>query len=272
MIRVIKAEIAKHLRRPAFRVGAALVALLVLLNYGISLLEIIFPSIAPASGVNVAVLYPDQFVNDVTGAAPLSGAIAMIVGGLMAGSDYTWGSFKTALTQRAGRLTTALGRIVAYVLFTAVLTLIIFAVGAASSMVVALYEGHAIAWPASTDILKGFGAIWLVISVSGTLGVALGTLFRQAAAAVGVGLVYGLALQVLVVRFIAGINNGAYKWVADLFEGQNSTALLHSFTSPAFGPVPPPDITASRAALVLVVYVAAYVIATSALVWRRDVA
>jgi ABC-2 type transport system permease protein len=271
MISVIKAEVRKHSRRPAFRVGAALVGLLVAFAYGLGLAQVIFPSLAPRNGFNVFTLYPDQFVNNVTGAAGLSAAIAMVVGALTAGSDYSWGTLKTALTQRAGRLTTICGRIVAYLLFTCALTLIIFAVGAASSTIVALYEGHAISWPAATYVLKGFGAIWLVLSVSGTLGLALGTLFRQPAAAVGLGLVYGLALQVLVVGFIAGINGGAYKWIADLFEGQNSTALLHQFTSPAFGPAPAPDLAAGRAVLVLLAYVSIYVVATAALVRQRDV-
>jgi ABC-2 type transport system permease protein len=272
MISVIKAEFRKHLRRPAFRVGAALVLLLVALNYGIGLAELIWPSIAPRGGIDVQALYPDQFVNSATGAAGLSAAIAMIVGALMAGSDFSWGTFKTALTQRPGRLTTAVGRIAAYAAYTALLTLIVLAASGAFSVVVAMYESHAIGWPAVIDVAKGFGAIWLVITTSGALGIALGTLFRQPAAAVGVGLVYGLALQVLVVRFIAGINDGAYKWIADLFEGQNTTALLRSFAPPTLGPAQqPPDITPERAVFVLLAYVAVYIALTAGLVRQRDV-
>jgi ABC-2 type transport system permease protein len=272
MIGVIKAEIRKYVRRPAFRVGAALVALLVSVAYGIGLLGLINSSVAPRGGVNVAQLYPDQFVVYATGAAAITGAIAMIVGALTLGSEYSWGTFKTALTQRAGRFTTIGGRVVGYLLYTGVLTLIIFVLSAAWSIVVAQYESHAISWPAAFDVVKGFGAIWLVISVSGTLGVFLGTLFRQPAAAVGVGLVYGLALQVLVVRFIASISNGAYKWVADLFEGQNTGALLQSFSPPpAVGQISKADISAERAVLVLCVYIAVYVVATAVLVRQRDV-
>jgi ABC-type transport system involved in multi-copper enzyme maturation permease subunit len=270
MINVIKAEFRKNVRRPAFRVGSALVGFLVAFAYGIGLAGVINPSLAPRGGVNLLTLYPDQFVNNVTGVAGLSAAIAMVVGALTAGSEFSWGTFKTALTQRAGRLTTISGRVISFLVFTGALTLVIFAVGAASSVVVALYEGHTITWPAAIDIVKGFGAIWLVLSVSGTLGVALGTLFRQPAAAVGAGLIYGLALQVIVVRFIAGINDGAYQWIANLFEGQNSTALLRTFTPPA-EPTPPSDIAAGTAVLVLLAYVALYIVATAALVRQRDV-
>ncbi len=265
MISVIKADLRKHWRRPAFRVGAALVALLVAVNYGIGLAELIWPSIAPQSGVDVDILYPANFVNNATGAAGLSSAIAMIVGALMAGSDYSWGTLKTALTQRAGRLTTVAGRLAAYFLYTALLALIILAMGVAGSVVVATYQSHPISWPAAIDIAKGFGALWLVLSVSGTLGIALGTLFRQPAAAVGAGLIYGLALQVLIVRFIAGINDGQLKWLANLFEGENSQALTRSFGGAATG-----DITPERAVLVLLAYIAIYVAATAALVRKRD--
>lgn len=265
MINVITAETRKNLRRPAFRVGAALVTLLVALNYGIGLAELIWPSIAPRGGLDVAILYPANFVNSAMGAAGLSSAIAMIVGALMAGSEFSWGTFKTALTQRAGRLEAVGGRIVAYLLYAATLTLIIFAMSVLGSTAVAVYESHSITWPAAIDIAKGFGAIWLMLSVSGTLGIALGTLFRQPAAAVGVGLLYGLALQVLIVRFIAGINGGQFKWFANLFEGENSTALQRSFGGPVS------DISAGRAVITLLVYVAAYVLITAALVRRRDV-
>ncbi len=62
-----------------------------------------------------------------------------------------------------------------------------------------------------------------------------------------------LAVEVLGVRFIDGLNNGAYKWVGNLFVGQNATALLQSFTSAAFGPSAPPTIAAHQAVLVLAV-------------------
>ena len=267
MISVIKAEFRKYVRRPAIRAVVALVALLVALNYGISLAGLIDPSFAPGTGIDVKALYPDQFVNEATGAVGIAAAMAMISGALMAGSDYTLGTLKTALTQRVGRLTTVAGRVTTYLLFTAFLTLVILGMSVAGSLIVASYEHHGVAWPVAVDVAKGFGAIWLALSTSGALGLFLGTLFRQPAVALGVGLVYGLALQVLVVQFVASINNGAYKWLADLFEGRNTNALMQSF-----GGVAHTDISATRAVTVLFVYIVLYVIATAALVRQRDVA
>ena len=271
MIRTIKAEFRKYVRRPAVLVGSGLTAALVGLNYGIGLYEALNPSVAPKGAAPITTLYPDQLVSTVVGAATLTAVIAMVVAALLAGTEYSWGTLKTSLTQRAGRLPTMRGRFVALLLWTASLTAIIFVVGALASLGIAAYEGHSIAWPSTSDIVKGFGAVWLVLSVSATLGTALGFLFRQPAAAVGVGLTYGLALQVIVVRFVGGLSNGAYKWLADLFEGQNSTALLHYFSAPSIGAAQAPDISEGRAVLVLCSYVAAYLIVAAAIVLRRDV-
>src|SRR5258708_195231 len=102
------------------------------------------------------------------------------------------------------------------------------------------------------DIAKGLGTIWLVFAVNGAIGLALGTLIRSSAAALGVGLIYVLAVEVLLVRFIDSLNNGTYQWIGNLFVNQNATALTQSFHSAAFGPSVAPSIGAGRARVVAV--------------------
>lgn len=272
MIRTIKAELRKNVRRPALLIGSAIVAGVVALVYAINFYEATHPSVAPRGAASILTLYPDQFVNAVMGAAfPLGAAVALVVGALVAGSEYSWGTFKTLLTQGPGRLSTVAGKVVAFQAWTAFVTLLIFAVGFIASLLVALYEGHTIAWPAGIDVAKGFGAIWLIIALNGAMGMALGVFFKQPAAALGVGLTYGLALQIVVVRFVDTLSNGAYKWIGNLFDGPNSTALAQQFTSPAFGRAPTPAIGASQAVLVLCAYVAFFIIVTAGLVRQRDV-
>jgi ABC-type transport system involved in multi-copper enzyme maturation permease subunit len=152
-----------------------------------------------------------------------------------------------------------------------IMTVVIFIVGAAYSIVIASVQGHTIAWPAAIDIVKGMGAIWLVLAVNGSLGMVLGALFRQSAAALGVGLIYVTVFQLIVVRFITSFSGGAYKSYANWFDGQNASALLQSFTSPAFGPSTPPAIGAEQAVLALVAYMAVFLIASAALLRQRDV-
>jgi len=273
MIATIKAEWRKNRFRPAFLVSSAVLAALVVFAYGTNWYLALHPSVGQRSGgVNILTLYPDQFVNNVMGAGfPIGAAIAIVIGALFAGSEYSWGTLKTLLTQRNGRLTTWIGRVVVFEVWMAILTVVLFAVGAASSVVVASFQGHAIAWPAMVDLGKGMATILLIFSVNGALGMALGTLFKNSAAALGVGLVYLLALQIILVRFIDSVNNGAYKWVGDLFDGQNSNALLNTFTSPAFGPSAPSSIGPETAVTVLFVYLAAFLVIAAGLLRQRDV-
>jgi len=271
MIATIKGEWRKNRFRPAFLVSSGIIAAIVVLVYGVNWYQALHPA-ADDRQVSLLTLYPDQFVNSVMGAGfPLGAAMAIVLGALIAGSEYSWGTMKTTLTQGPGRLTTWFGRVVVFAAWMAILTLILFAMGAAASVVVASFEGHAIAWPAAIDIAKGIGAIWLVFAVNGAIGLALGVLIRNSAAALGVGLIYVLAVEILAVGFIDSLNGGAYRWIGNLFVGQNATALLQSFTSPAFGRSLAPSIGAEQAVLVLAAYFAGLVIVAAALIRQRDV-
>ena len=272
MIATIKAEWRKNRVRPAFVVASGIVAAITALLYGLSWYQALNPGSAGRRSLSILTLYPDQFVNNVMGAAfPLGAAIAIVLGALVAGSEYSWGTMKTTLTQGPGRLTTWFGRVIAFEAWMGILTVILFVVGAASSMVVASFQGHTIAWPAMIDIAKGLGTIWLIFAVNGAIGLALGTLIRNSAAALGVGLIYVLAVEVIAVRFIDSISNGAYTWISNLLVNQNATALTQSFTSAAFGPSTAPSITAGQAVLVLFAYFAGLVIVAAALIRKRDV-
>src|SRR5207245_8952970 len=136
-------------------------------------------------------------------------------------------------------------------LWSAFRAIVLFVTGAVMSVVIASFQSHAITWPAVTDIVKGFGAIWLAFAVEGAIGLALGVLIRQSAAALGAGLIYIFAVELLAVRFIDSINNGTYQWIGNLFVGQYVNAVAQSFTSHAFGRTVAPAISAESAVLVL---------------------
>jgi ABC-2 type transport system permease protein len=275
MIATIKAEWRKSRFRPAFLISAGVMAGITILVYGVNWYLALHP-LATRGGdravVNFATLYPDQFVNNVMGAAfPIGAATAIVLGALFAGSEYGWGTVKTMFTQGPGRLTVWAGRLVVFAAWMLIITVVLFAVGAASSVVVALFQGQPISWPAATDLAKGIGAIWLILSVNGTIGLALGVVIRQPAAALGIGLTYILAVEVLAVRIINLINNGQFKNVTEQFVNQNATALTQSFTSPAFGRVTAPVVTADHAVLVLVLYGVGLAIVAAGFLRLRDV-
>jgi ABC-type transport system involved in multi-copper enzyme maturation permease subunit len=271
MIASIKAEWRKNRFRPAFLVSAGLIAGIVVLLYSAEWYQATHPG-GPREAVSILTLYPDQFVNNLMGAGfPLGAAMALVLGALIAGSEYSWGTLKTVFTQRPGRLATLTGRVVVFQAWMGIMTLIVFAAGAVYSVVIASFQGHTITWPAAIDMARGVGAIWLVLAVNGSLGMALGALFRQSAAALGAGLIYVLAFEIIAVRFIDTINNGAYKWIGNLFVNQNATALAQSFTSPAFGRAIAPAVTAEHAVLVLVAYGVGLLMVAAGLLRLRDV-
>jgi len=271
MIATIKAEWRKSRFRPAFLVSSGIIAGITVLIYSINWYLALHPG-STERVANILTLYPDQFVNFVMGAAfPLGAAMAIVVGALFTGSEFGWGTLKTTFTQGPGRLTVWAGRVVVFAAWMFIITLVLFGIGAASSVVVALFQGHALTWPAAVDVMKGMGAIWLIFFVNGAIGMAIGTLLRQPAAALGIGLIYVLAVEIVAVRFINLINNGAYKWLTEQFVNQNATALAQSFTSPAFGRTVAPAITAEHAVLVLAAYGMGLVIVAAGLLRLRDV-
>jgi ABC-type transport system involved in multi-copper enzyme maturation permease subunit len=272
MIPTIKAEWRKNRFRPAFLVASGFMGAMTVLAYGFIWYQAQHQTAGNMQPVSLASLFPDRFVSFVMGAGfPLGAALTIVLGGMVAGSEYSWGTTKTMLTQRPGRLTSWAGSVVVFAAWMGILTLVLFAVGAAGSLVVASFEGHSVTWPAAIDVAKGFGAIWLVFAVNGAIGLTLGILIRHSAAALGVGLIYVLAVEVLAVRFIDSINGGAYQWIGNLFVGQNATALLQSFSSPAIDHSPAPAIGAEQAVLVLAAYFVGLLVIAAGLLRLRDV-
>ena len=174
MIATIKFEWRKLRLRPAFLVSAGLIAALPALVYLISWYQALHPTQGERGPVNILTLYPDQFVNQVIGAGTIGGAIAIVLGAIYAGSEFSWGTLKTMFTQRPGRLSVWAGRVVVFFLWMAIIAAVLFVVGAAMSVIVALFQGHSISWPAAVDIAKGFGAIWLILVAEGAIGFGLG--------------------------------------------------------------------------------------------------
>ncbi len=267
MIATIKAEWRKNRFRPAFLVGAALVGALTVVAYSVNWYTALNPGNSDKP-VLLSSLYPDQFVFNVLGAGfPLGAALAIVLGAIVSGSEFGWGTLKTSFTQGPGRLTVWAGRTAVFAAWMFILTTVLFVLGAAVSCVIAISEGHAITWPALDLVAKGFGTIWLVLAVNGAIGLALGVVIRQSAAALGVGLVYLLSIEALALRFIDSLNNGAYRWVGKLFIDQNAAALLQSFVPAG----PAPIVSAEQATLVMLAWFAGLIVVAAALLRLRDV-
>jgi ABC-type transport system involved in multi-copper enzyme maturation permease subunit len=153
----------------------------------------------------LADILPGRLVPNTLGGFPLfAGAIALIIGALVAASEYGWGTLKTILAQRPRRRSLLAGKLLSMATAILALVLTVFAVNALWSWVIAATEGMPADWPAVLDLGRGIGAGWLILGMWSLLGALLGILFRSTSLAVGLGLVWALAVENLV-RGFAGV-------------------------------------------------------------------
>lgn len=209
------------------------------------------------------------------------GAIGLILGGLAAGSEYSWGTMKTLFTQRPGRLTVLAAKVFGVAVTLAVVVLLLFAAGMGTSYVLTTVDGAATTWPGWKDIGRALAAAWLVTGVWTAIGFALATSFRSTALAIGIGLVYMLLLEVLVINILSAFSDtDLLRGIKQALPGQNVSFLVQSFGSaiqnPAAGRLAPGQrtplvVSGAQAAWVLVAYAAGAMVLSAALVRRRDI-
>lgn len=278
-MRVFAGELYKTVRRPAVWVCVlVLFAISVTIGYALPWLAETFTKNAQGlpQGTTLAdfkvALYPQNFVLNTLG-DPLGGVLALIVGVLIQGSEYGWGTVKMLYTQRAGRLAMLFGKVATIVVVVVVMVIGLFVVDALSSVAAALLDGKTIEFPATSQIVKGIGAEVMIYALWAGIGFLLATAFRQTAMAIGLGLAYTLVVEGL----IFGFGGSLLSWLKNIqqwFPIANTGYLSDSFGSarirglPA-GPAPFAD--ATHAIVVLSIYLVAFVVISAMLVRRRDV-
>lgn len=198
------------------------------------------------------------------------GPIALILGALVMGSEYGWGTLKTVLLQRPGRTSIVVAKLLAVSLVLVVFAALAFTVGASSSSVIAWVEGGVVNWPAAAEVARALGAATVILGAWAALGIFLATLFRGTSLAIGLGLVYALVLEGLVSNLLT--REDATENVQKLLLGQNSNSLAGAFgsVSQALGAAPPP-VEPVQAALMLGAYAIVFLLLTVLLFKGRDV-
>jgi len=144
----------------------------------------------------LASLLPDRMVPTTLSLFPLFGsAIMLILGAVVAGGDHRWGTWGTLLTQGPGRTTVVLAKIAALAVALVGVVVATFVAVAVVGVALAVLEGRSIDWPALGSVAAGLGAAWLVSLAAASLGFTLAMIFRGTGTALGVGLVWLLALE-----------------------------------------------------------------------------
>ena len=285
VLSVLNGEILKLRKRPAVWICIAILVL-ILLAFGYLIEYVIFTYTTPAtSGPNAPppgtpsykvlkqTLYPLHFVqNTFQGVAQLGGVLAMIIGVLAQGSEYGWGTIKTAFTQRPRRLEWLTGKLVSVALTVLLMSLVLLLMAAATSLALAAIDGADKTWPDTVTIVKGFLATWLIYSFWAFFGFALATLFRQSAMAIGLGLAYALVIEALIFGLLSGFVGDPVRRVQQWFPLANAGYLVQSFGQPGrFRGEAAPYADATHAVVMLSLYTAAFIVLAAVLIQRRDV-
>src|SRR5690606_30844137 len=100
--------------------------------------------------------------------------------------------------RRAGVLA---GKISALLLAILCIVVLTFAVDAMASWVVAMLQDQPLRWPSAGDIAAGVLSGWLIVGMWASAGMFLGIMVRGTALAVGLGLVWTLAVENLLRGF-----------------------------------------------------------------------
>jgi ABC-2 type transport system permease protein len=137
---------------------------------------------------------------------------------------------------------------------------------------VAAIDGVSSPWPSFGDTLRAAGAAWLIFAMWASMGIFLAVLFQQSALAVGLGLVYLLVLESVVLA-VVGLSP-ALIGIEKPFPGVNATALSQAFDTlraSGIGRTVTPIVGATQATLVLVAYCLAFLGLGGLFIRQRDV-
>jgi ABC-2 type transport system permease protein len=280
IVDVTRAELFKLAHRPAAWTLLATAAVLSqVFGYLIPYLSYAGGS-GPMEGASdraiLASTLPDQVVANALGGFPVfAGALALVFGALVCGSEYGWGTVKTLVTQRPGRTAVLGGQFVAMAAAVALGVLVLFGLGAGSATAIALAEDQAIEWPAPLALVRGYGAGLAIMVMWAGLGAMLGVVMRAVALPIGLGVVWVLGVEGLISGIAASVMT-ALQPLRDVLPGVNAGSLA-SAVMPDRPPgiAAPPGVTSSVAEGRAVTTVLCYLVVCFALaLWaarRRDV-
>lgn len=275
MIGALAAEWLK-LRRN-FYVWLALLLILVVLagrDYALNWYLVSGPNAQAPTGSTLAdlrqALYPIGLTRMAAGnPSGITAALEFVVGVLIVGTEYSWGTLRSVLTVGPSRLDTFSAKALCLALVTGVATVLRYPVAAGCSVLFATLDHQAIVWPPAVEVVASLPAAWLIALCYASFGACLAFVFRRSTMAYGVGLTYLFVIEDRVFG-IFGAANPVLTEVWKLFPGPNATALAASFGS-AGSVGQSLMIDTERAVLTLAAYTVVALAVSAVLLVRRDV-
>lgn len=206
----------------------------------------------------------------VQGLPMFGGALAMVLGAIVAGNGYGWGTWKTLFTQGPSRTASISGSLLALTVFVVGVMVVTLAVMSAVSVAIAAGESQPIDLPSAGAVLESLGSGLLVMEMWALAGFALGTLARGPALSVGLGLVWLLVVENLL-RGVGALL-GPVETLTHVLPGTAGGSLIGSVLGGGIDPADTPgvlDVVSGPQALVTVLAYAVVLPAVAIIVVRR---
>lgn len=217
---------------------------------------------------------PERVLDNTVGGFPVfAGALALVLGAIVVGGEYAWGTLKTILTQRPGRGTVLAGQLLALLTMLAIWVLGIFVACSLCSVGIAAAEGAPMNWPGPLDLLQGLAGGWLVLTMWCLAGVVLAVALRNVALPIGLGVVWILGIEALLAGVVNSLLPGL-EGLSDALPGANAGALVFAVTGMASNDAPPgvrDAVSGGRALITLLGYTFAFAGLAAYFTRRRDV-
>jgi ABC-type transport system involved in multi-copper enzyme maturation permease subunit len=203
------------------------------------------------------------------------GAMMLILGVLLMGAEYRWATWSTLLMQGPSRLAILLGKSLSSALIVAIIVVISYVAAMVVSTALGITMHRALQAPSVSRLALSVVVAILVSYAWLSLGMFLGVVFKSSTAALGVGLIYSLALENLMSSVSSVIH--VFGPLRQLLLGVNSgslVAVLGAATQSAPGGTPGvvSVVGGTQATVALLAYVLGTFWLCLFLLQRRDVA
>jgi ABC-2 type transport system permease protein len=280
MIASLRAELFKLRKRSAtWLIGAVWLVLALFFGYLLPYLSWRGEAATPTGGTPaddpLAQSLPHTLVVAAVSGLPLfAGALAVILGVLVVGNEYGWQTLRVIFTAGPGRAQVLVGKIIALLLLLFAVVLATFLVDAPASLLVANLANRPVQWPGAGELALGLLGGWLIVGMWGLFGMFLAVLVRGTALAVGLGLVWSLALESLLRLFAGSI--GVIDVLQRALPGTNAGGVavavgVPSQNDPGGTPGVSDAVGGAQATIVLAAYVVGFALACALLLRQRDV-
>jgi len=205
-VRLFVAGLRKLIRRPATWVTFGMLAgLMSLIFIAVGSTADRFSDEPEGAAALALVTFPGAYDGVLNFLLGLGGLLAVIYGAAVAGSEWTWGTFKNAVARGEGRARYLVVSFAAVSVVLAAGVLLAFAIGVGAALIGATLAGVPTTGLGDAAALGGLPEKllrgWVAIVEQGALGFAIATLARSQLAGIGAGIAVYFAEQFSTIFF-----------------------------------------------------------------------